>query len=156
MHAARAPSEADGEEAVCSTCPSAQADEDAIVMGVVGRRHGAAAASMLPRQLPLEAIAHLLPPSVPVTDMVRLGAPCAERRCGHFADGCCGLAARIVAELPEMAEVSPCSLRPSCRWWRQEGAAVCRRCAQITDEPARMSELLGRATSPAPARSALC
>jgi hypothetical protein len=149
MGAAPAEYESVAEEPGCWICPSAQPDEDAVVMGIVGARHGSGSAGILPRQVPLGAIAHLLPPSVPVTDMVRLGAPCIEQRCGHFDHGRCGLAARIVAALPEVAEVVPCSLRASCRWWHQEGGAVCRRCPQITDEPSRAGELLCRAASPA-------
>jgi hypothetical protein len=107
---------------------------------------------MLPRQVPLEAVAHLVPDSILATDMLRLAAPCVERRCGHFAEGRCTLASRIVARLPGGDDhFLACSLRPSCRWWRQEGAAVCRRCPLITSEPSRASHLLYRVAGPAPA-----
>jgi hypothetical protein len=149
MRTARADDESGAEQSGGWVCPSAQPDEDAMVMGIVRARRGDAAVTMLPRQVPLEAIAHLLPPSIPATDMVRLGAPCTERRCGHFEGGRCGLAARVVAALPDVAEIPACSLRLRCQWWRQEGAAVCRRCPQITENPSRASDLLRRVASPA-------
>jgi hypothetical protein len=148
MRAAEADSEFEGAKTGGWICPSAQPDEDAVVLGVVGTGRGRAR-SLLPRQLPLEAVAHLLPDSASPTDMLRLGAPCAGSACGHFAGGRCTLAARIVARLDAMTDAgSSCALRESCVWRRQEGAAVCRRCPQISDEPARVSDVLARAARP--------
>jgi hypothetical protein len=110
---------------------------------------------MLPRPVPFEAVAHLVPDSIPATDMLRLAAPCVEQRCGHFAAGRCTLVARVVAGLPDGEDYFlPCSFRPSCRWWRQEGAAACRRCPQITIDPSRARDLLRRVADPTPAPSA--
>jgi hypothetical protein len=137
------------------SCPSARPDQAAdTVIGVVGSRDGAARVSMLPRPVPLRSVAHLVPDTVPVAEVLRLAAPCAEQRCSHFDGHRCTLASRIVAGLPAVIDrLSPCALRPSCRWWRQEGPAACRRCPQIVTEPFRTSDLMREVAAP-PARSA--
>jgi hypothetical protein len=153
MEVAPAVWDTDTDEAGPLLCPSAQPDEDAVVIAIVGKRNASEPVTMLPRPIPLDAVVHLVPESMPATDMLRLAAPCAERRCGHFDNGRCMLASRV-ARLPELTDgFSPCSFRSICRWWRQEGAAVCRRCPQITDDPSRVSDLLRRVTEPAPAPS---
>jgi len=62
----------------------------------------------------------------------------------HFRDDACRLAARSVAVLTEVTEDLPrCSIRPQCRWFRQEGPAMCRRCPQIvTDQYRPSAEML--------------
>jgi hypothetical protein len=81
--------------------------------------------------------------------VVRLASPCAERCCGHFSDNRCTLASRIVGRLPEVVERLPaCALRPSCRWWHQEGPAACHRCPQIVTEPFRATDLMLEVASP--------
>ena len=131
------------------SCPSAQPDDDAVVIGIVGLTDGHRQATLLRRHVPVATVAHLIPDTVPLTEVLRLAAPCAERRCGHFAEGGCSLAARIVARLPEVAaRLPPCGLRSSCRWWHQEGAAACRRCPQITTAPLHASDLLRAVAAP--------
>jgi hypothetical protein len=133
------------------SCPSAQPGQTAsTVIGVVGRQGGKPQVSLLPQPVSLHAVAHLIPDTIPVTEVLRLAAPCAERHCSHFNDQRCTLASRIVSRLPAVVDrLSPCALRPSCRWWRQEGRPACQRCPQIVTEPLHPSEQMRELATPA-------
>jgi hypothetical protein len=48
-------------------------------------RDGRARVSLLPQPVPLSSVAHLIPDTVPVTEVLRLAAPCAERGASQFA-----------------------------------------------------------------------
>lgn len=132
------------------SCPSAQADQaGSAVIGVVKYQDGASLVSILPEPAPLGSVAHLIPNSVPVNEVLRLAGPCAESRCSHFRDSRCTLASRIVARLPEVTDwLSKCAIRPSCRWWRQEGPAACFRCPGIVTEPFEVSDLMREVAVP--------
>ena len=132
------------------SCPSAQPAQGAgMVIGVVVAQGGRSQVSLLPKSVPLRSVARLIPDAIPATEVLRLAAPCAERRCAHFSDDRCTLASRIVARLPAVVDrLSPCALRPSCRWWRQEGPAACHRCPQIITEPFRSSDLMREVATP--------
>jgi hypothetical protein len=133
-------------------CPSAQPNQTArAVIGVVGRQDGKPQVTLLPQPVSLESVSHLIPDTIPVTEVLRLAAPCAERHCSHFNDQHCTLAARIVSRLPAVVDrLSPCALRPSCRWWHQEGPAACHRCPQIVTEPLQTSDLMRELATPMP------
>jgi hypothetical protein len=61
----------------------------------------------------------------------------------HFDGANCGLATRIVSILPAVVEQLPdCQIRSDCRWFRQEGAAACRRCPQISTVNYEASEAM--------------
>src|SRR5271165_1992665 len=139
------------------TCPSAQPDQpEAAVIGVVASREGGPRVTLLPASAPLDAIVHLIPPDIPIPEVVRLAAPCAEQRCGHFHDQRCTLAARIVDRLPPVTvRLSPCAIRPSCRWWGEHGPAACHRCGQIVTEPFRAEPLLREVAAPPSGRANL-
>jgi hypothetical protein len=71
------------------------------------------------------------------TEIFRIAAPCAMTGCKHFEGNACKLAQRIVEGLPSVVNaLPPCQIRPTCRWFRQEGRNACLRCPQvITDKP---------------------
>jgi hypothetical protein len=131
-------------------CPSSHPNQDgSSVIGVAGKRDGKVRVSLLPELVPLEAVAHLIPDTVPVTEVLRLAGPCVEQRCSHFDQGQCTLVSRIVARLPTVVDrLLPCALRASCRWWHQEGRAACRRCPQIVSEPLRAGVLIQEVAAP--------
>lgn len=77
----------------------------------------------------------LAPAGTAVNQVLRLAAPCEERRCAHFDGTDCRLAERIVTLLPPVIERLPaCTIRSECRWYRQEGRAACLRCPQVITE----------------------
>jgi hypothetical protein len=125
-------------------CPSAQPEQaEAMIIGVVRGTDGAVSAEMLPVPLPIRPLIDLVPEDVRPTEVLRFAAPCMEGRCQHFRDGTCTLATRIIARLPAVSDrLRRCAIRPSCRWWRQEGAVACQRCPRVITEPYAASDLM--------------
>jgi len=117
-------------------CPSAQPDmENSVVFGVVG---GTVEQPHLVHLVePQPVTDELLALSFPVepTEVFRFAATCTLHACKHFDGLNCRLAQKIVETLPVVVEtLPPCSLRPDCRWWRQEGKAACIRCPQVVTD----------------------
>lgn len=114
-------------------CPSAQPGMgDVQVLGVVTR--DAAEPRLAYLDEPVAASAEMLAMAapVPVSQVFRLSARCEESKCTHFDGTRCQLAVRIATLLPEVVDSLPaCTIRPDCRWFRQEGRAACLRCPQI-------------------------
>lgn len=116
-------------------CPSAQPDwEGARLFAVVGGTPEKPKTAYLDRTQPVtQEVLELAGPVAPA-EVFRFAAPCVQRGCGHY-DGTehkCRLAEKTVRWMPVAAEkLPPCAIRPSCRWWQQEGRAACRRCPLV-------------------------
>jgi hypothetical protein len=118
-------------------CPSAPGSlDDSILIGVVTSHPEG------PRVVPMERaltvtpeILELAEPVSP-TEVFRFAAACRSTKCPHFQCGACQLAARSVVLLNSVVDDLPrCPIRSACRWFRQEGSAMCMRCPQIiTDQ----------------------
>lgn len=66
------------------------------------------------------------------TRLFRFGARCEESGCAHFGSGKCKLGQRINRDLPPVVDALPaCLLRPTCRWFAEQGGSVCLRCPQV-------------------------
>jgi hypothetical protein len=131
-------------------CPSARPEmEGAVIIGVVGGTAQAPRLAHLVRPLPVtDEVLALAEPASPLA-VFRIAAPCAASACLHFAQGRCRLASRIVEELPVAVDGLPaCRIRPSCRWWQQEGKAACLRCPLIVTETTNPPEQLRHASDP--------
>jgi hypothetical protein len=117
-------------------CPSAQPDwEGAVAIGVVGGTPDEPRLRHLDRARP--ATPELLALAQPVTpaEVFRFAAPCRCDGCVHFTAEQCRLAERVVKVLiPVVAKPPACPIRPSCRWWQQEGGAACLRCPQVVTD----------------------
>jgi hypothetical protein len=114
-------------------CPSAQPGmADVQVLGVVTRNGPAPAVAYLDEAVaPTPEMLALAAP-LPVSNVFRLAARCEESKCTHFDGERCQLAVRIATMLPEVVDSLPaCTIRPQCRWFRQEGRDACMRCPQI-------------------------
>jgi hypothetical protein len=115
-------------------CPSAQPGMDSCrVLGVVQREGSAPKLEYLNHAL--AATPEILAMAAPLkpTEVFRLAATCAERKCPHFDGEDCRLATRVVRILPAVVDtLPPCIIRKECRWYSQEGGAACRRCPEIT------------------------
>lgn len=114
-------------------CPSAQPGMAGVrVLGVISRDGDKPALAYLDEPVaPTQEMLALAAP-LPVANVFRLAARCEESKCMHFDGARCQLAVRIAKMLPEVVDSLPaCTIRPQCRWFRQEGRAACLRCPQI-------------------------
>jgi hypothetical protein len=132
-------------------CPSAQPDwQGSVAIGVVGGSADDPRVAHFPNTLPVtEGLLVLAKPVTP-SEVFRFAAPCLCNGCAHFESEHCRLAARIVQLLPAVTERLPgCSIRPNCRWWKQEGKAACLRCPQVVTDNYNPSERMRDAATPA-------
>ena len=117
-------------------CPSAQPDmKDARLLGVVGGTAERPELGYLNEHVPVTD--QLLASAAPVRpgQVFRIAARCDEHCCAHFDGTRCRLATRIVQILPAVTEGLPaCLIRPTCRWYQQEGRGACLRCPQVITE----------------------
>jgi hypothetical protein len=114
------------------SCPSAQPDMDgARVFGVLSGTPEAPRIAYLKAEITIDPAAVDLG-GLPPTQVFRFAARCEASRCVHFNGQQCTLAARVVERLPEVVEALPaCTVRPTCRWYLEQGAPACRRCPQV-------------------------
>jgi hypothetical protein len=132
------------------SCPSARPDtEGAVIFGVVGGSVEEPRVGYLARPVaPTPEILALAAPAAPAA-VFRFGGRCAESGCRHFAGARCSLGERLVQLLPATGDrLPPCTLRPTCRWWHEQGAAACHRCPQVVTQDAMPSLGLARAAEP--------
>ena len=127
-------------------CPSAPGlPGESVLIGVVTGEPGAP--RVMPTEMAVEVTPELLGLAGPVSpsEVFRFASTCRGQACVHFSCNACQLAARGRAILREVTEDAPnCAIRPQCRWFRQEGIAICKRCPQIvTEQYAPSSEMLG-------------
>ena len=88
---------------------------------------------------------------VALTEVFRFAAPCVNAACQQYAGGRCTLSRRTVELLPTVTTALPdCLIRPTCRWYAEEGEEACFRCPQVvTDRPSTDPVLVALTTPPA-------
>jgi hypothetical protein len=85
-------------------CPSASPDADgALLFGIVLGTAEAPETMFIGPRPPDPDILALAAPATPA-EVFRFTARCQEKGCGYFASGRCGVAAAVVAHLPEVAD----------------------------------------------------
>jgi hypothetical protein len=118
-------------------CPSAQPDTaNAKVFGVfIDTPQAGMRVGYLTEAQPITPdIVAATQPARPA-EVLRVAAPCMGGGCVHFDGSNCKLAARVTTMLdPVVSGLPRCAIRPSCRWFRQEGRAACLRCPQVVTE----------------------
>jgi len=138
---------AEGEAVLCPSAPPEW--KQSVAFGVVGGSAAEPRLRHLPAPLPVTPELLALRQPVRPTEVFRFAAPCAGHGCVHFQGDQCKLVQRIVRILPAVAEaVPPCLIRPTCRWWKQEGKSACFRCPQIVTDNVGPSEEMARAYLP--------
>ena len=117
-------------------CPSAQPEMDGSVgFGVVGGSAEEPRVGYLTTPMRVTEDLLALSKPVPPTEVFRFAAPCVGTACRHFDGTNCTLVTRTVQLLPVVVTNLPaCVIRPTCRWWQQEGKAACLRCPQIVTQ----------------------
>jgi hypothetical protein len=122
---------------------------DSRAFGVVGGTAAAPRVDYLADPLPATDESVALAGPVRPTEVFRFAATCAGTSCRHFDGKDCRLVQRIVSDLPVVVDVlPPCRIRSTCRWWKQEGPAACRRCPQVVTESYNTSETEKRVATP--------
>lgn len=134
-------------------CPSAHPDmAGARVFAVVGGSAGQPRADYLAQAVPLTDEIRALAGPVDPAELFRVASPCVQGACQHFDDGqhSCRLAHKTAALAPVVVERLPrCAIRPTCRWWKQEGVSACRRCPQVATLNFSPNEAMRAAADPA-------
>jgi hypothetical protein len=130
-------------------CPSAQPDmADARVFGLIGGTEDSPRVAYLKPgvRVPsgiLERLGKLSPMHV-----FRFAGTCEESRCTHFDGSRCQLGNRIATMLPPVVDALPaCQIRANCRWFAEQGGAVCLRCPQIVTSVPKTDDVLCRVAS---------
>jgi hypothetical protein len=120
-----------------------------VAIGVVGGTVAEPRVGYLAEPLPVtEHLLSLVEPVAP-SEVLRFAAPCAGDSCQHFDGQNCLLVSKAVALLPAVVPVlPPCKIRPSCRWWRQEGRAACMRCPQVVTDNHSPSDAMTKVSDP--------
>ena len=139
-------------------CPSSRGTlEDSVLIGVVtGDAEGP---RVVPTERAIPVTPEILAMAEPVgpSEVFRFASPCQAGKCPHFQNEACQLAVRGVKLLEAVTDELPkCSIRPHCRWFRQEGAAICKRCPQVVTDQFNPSETMVQIVygiGPAPAHA---
>src|SRR6266446_6141388 len=130
-------------------CPSAQPDmEDSVVLGVLQDTSEGWRLAWIERPQPVTPELLSLTREVDPRNIFRFAARCEEQKCVHFDGQDCQLATRIVQILPRAVDVlPPCSIRPECRWYQQEGKSACFRCPEVVTHLEKASAEMIRAAT---------
>ena len=125
-------------------CPSSRGNlEDSLLIGVVTDRAGSPHVVATARALPVTAEILEMAGPVQPTEVFRFASPCQTGKCPHFQNEACQLAVRSVDLLQAVVDELPkCSIRAHCRWFRQEGAAICKRCPQVVTDQFNPSSVM--------------
>jgi hypothetical protein len=115
------------------SCPSAQPDmHDARIFGVLSGTVGAPRVAYLKQEAVIPAGALPETGGLDPVEAFRFAARCEEGRCGQFANGRCSLGQRLADALPPVVDALPsCTIRPTCRWYAEQGREICFRCPQV-------------------------
>jgi len=117
-------------------CPSAPGSpDDSVLIGVVTSH--SEGPRMVPTETAMPVTPEILKMAEPVSpsEVFRFASSCRAGKCPHFENEKCQLAVRSVVLLEPVADDLPkCPIRSLCRWFRQEGPEMCRRCPQIVTD----------------------
>jgi hypothetical protein len=117
-------------------CPSARCEEGAILLGIVGRN--GQVGYVTPRiTVDAEFVREARKGRAPEARF-RFAQPCVEGRCAQWTSSRCGLIDKVIGS-PEASRknewsqesLPECVIRPSCRWFGQEGAKACAVCPLV-------------------------
>jgi hypothetical protein len=114
------------------TCPSSSCAPGNLLIGIV-RPDGTLAPVRPPLELDATFVARARAGERAPEARMRFAGPCVTDRCRHWQDRRCGVADLAASAAPDgdPAELPPCPIRATCRWWAQRGAAACRICPAI-------------------------
>ncbi len=122
-------------------CPSARAQEGALVLGVVGPDR---TVRMLSKPEPVttdvaEAVSAMDAPE----QQFRFANRCVKSGCHQWTEGRCGVIDLVMSfnrHLAEPIALPACAIRPQCRWHQQNGPVACTVCPFIITDSASSQE----------------
>lgn len=121
---------------------------DAHIFGVLSGSVDAPRVAYLKKEAVIPAARMPPTPGIDPVEAFRFGARCEEGRCAQYADGRCSLGQRLVDGLEPVVDALPsCTLRPSCRWFFEQGNEACVRCPQVVTLVPKGSDRLSRAAA---------
>jgi hypothetical protein len=117
-------------------CPSAQPDwAGAVAHAIVSGTAEAPLSRPLDRALPVTPELLQLASPVEPTEVFRFAAPCLKRGCRNYAQDQCTLGRKVALNLPiALAGLPACPVRRRCRWFHEQGSAVCNKCPQVVTD----------------------
>ncbi len=112
-------------------CPSAPAQEGAILLGVV--QADGSVAYLRDRIEVTREFLEIARAGRSPERRFRFSSPCQKSACQQWVSGRCSLPMRLAEIIPESAndELPRCSIRAQCRWFHQAGAVACRACPSV-------------------------
>lgn len=124
----------DGSDASALMCPSSRCEPGSsliAVLGDEGRLAHITPALPVDEAFAERARAHGSPEA-----RMRFASPCLQSGCGQWTGSSCGIIEQVVAAgvTPTEGRLPRCAIRPSCRWYAQEGAAACRACPMVVTD----------------------
>ncbi len=118
---------------VNKSCPSSVAQVGAILLGVINDN-----GSVGYLETPVEIDEDFLTTAgenAALERRFRFSSKCVKSGCEQWHDGKCGVIERMIDLNPDWHEHNPslpsCSIRPTCRWYSQEGAKACSHCPHV-------------------------
>jgi hypothetical protein len=113
-------------------CPSAPANLEALLLGVV---NGDGGVSYLQEPLPMDtaALSQMCQGRRPESRF-RFASPCQRRACSNWGKGGCGVIDNVILDAGKDAaegEAGPCGIWAQCMWYAQRGAEACRVCRLV-------------------------
>lgn len=130
-------------------CPSADQDApSARIIGVVDHSRSPPQLRYLSEGVTATPDVVALTEPLEPTAIFRFAGECVQTRCSHWK-GSCSLVARLVTFVPVTSvSLAPCSLRPTCQWFRQVGRRACQRCALVVTSDRAPSDVMRIVAAP--------
>lgn len=116
-------------------CPSAEGKKGALLLGRVKADNRVAFANM-PMTVTEDFVeaARQTAPEGRAEYGYRFSSPCVTKGCKQWDGERCAVSGRMLDLLSEMEteDLPDCLIRANCRWFAQDGAAICRKCTFVT------------------------
>ncbi|NID10585.1 nitrogen fixation protein [Fibrivirga algicola] len=113
-------------------CPSAPLRAGSQLLGFVKQGGGI---SLLAEPLPVTpGFVEAATATGPAEERFRFVNTCVEKGCAKWKAGGCSVVSGALERLQAIQEaiLPSCGIRPSCRWFMQEGPSACHICPQVT------------------------
>jgi len=126
-----------------ATCPSARPQEGAVLLGIVGQDGEVA---LLDERITIDgSFLETASQGRDLSHRFRFASPCATKGCANWSGHHCMVLdiARQLAHIEplEQSALPACSIRPTCRWFMQEGDEACKICQKINTGYTELTEL---------------